>query len=175
MKGNTIAASATAERIRAANIEARLSEGTTTWCRHCIGKDCARAEHRGRPRLCDVCRPRFAAVFSVCCRRLRVEEIGPSTRLLASSQGDSSFHFYEATRHRIAHRGVFFVDGVAETDGVHYLPVPIGRQYPHGLLVIQNGDAPEPPDTGAVNGYEFDGSTQFKYINFADARRGLRY
>ena len=71
------------------------------------------------------------------------------------------------------HRGEFFVEGVGETDGVHYAPVPMGKQYPLGLLVVQNGDAPEPPDTSDVNGYEFDGATQFKYVNFADTLRAL--
>ncbi len=42
--------------------------------------------------------------------------------LLASSQGDSSFHFFEITDQTIAHRGVFFVEGVGDTDGVHYVP-----------------------------------------------------
>jgi hypothetical protein len=41
------------------------------------------------------------------------------------------------------------------------------------LLVVQNGEAPEPPDTGPVNGYEFDGSTQFKYVSMADALKAL--
>ena len=68
---------------------------------------------------------------------------------------------------------MFFVEGVGETDGVHYAPVPIGRQYPLGLLVVQNGDAPEPDDTGDVNGYEFDGSTQFEFVNFAETLRAL--
>jgi len=36
---------------------------------------------------------------------------------------------------------------VGDTDGVHYVPVPLGKQYPLGLLVVQNGEAPEPPDT----------------------------
>ena len=92
--------------------------------------------------------------------------------LLASSQGDSSFHFYEIGQTRV-HRGEFFVEGVGETDGVHYAPVPMGKQYPLGLLVVQNGDAPEPPDTSDVNGYEFDGATQFKYVNFADTLPAL--
>jgi hypothetical protein len=35
---------------------------------------------------------------------------------------------------------------------------------PLGLLVVQNGEAPEPPNTGDINGYEFDGSTQFKFV-----------
>lgn len=89
--------------------------------------------------------------------------------LLASSQGDSSFHVYQIGSARAIHRGEFFVDGVGETDGVHYAPVPMGRQYPLGLLVVQNGDAPDPPDTGDVGGYEFDGATQFKFVSIADA------
>ena len=95
------------------------------------------------------------------------------TLLLASSQGDSSFHFYDISRSRTVHRGAFFVEGVGDTDGVHYVPVPLGRQFPLGLLVIQNGEAPEPPDTGDVNGYEFDGATQFLYLDFADALKAL--
>ena len=53
------------------------------------------------------------------------------------------------------------------------LSVSLGKQYPLGLLVVQNGEAPEPPDTGDVNGFEFDDSTQFLFINFADALRTL--
>ena len=72
-----------------------------------------------------------------------------------------------------AHLGVFFVEGVGDTDGVHYVPVPIGLQYPLGLLVIQNGEAPEPPDTSDINGFEFDGATQFLFLDFADALKAL--
>ena len=49
------------------------------------------------------------------------------------------------------------------------MPAAIGRQYPLGLLVVQNGEAPEPPNTDPINGFEFDGSTQFLYIDFRDA------
>ena len=52
---------------------------------------------------------------------------------------------------------------------MHYVPAAIGRQYPLGLLVVQNGEAPEPPNTDPINGFEFDGSTQFLYIDFRDA------
>ena len=38
----------------------------------------------------------------------------------------------------------------------------------------RNGAAPEPPDTGDVNGYEFDGSTQFRYVNFVETLKALR-
>ena len=93
--------------------------------------------------------------------------------MLTSSQGDSSFHFYEIGR-RPEHRGVFFVEGVGDTDGVHYVSVAIGRQYPAGLLVVQNGETPEPDSTEPVNGFEFDDSTQFMFLNFADALKALR-
>ena len=44
-----------------------------------------------------------------------------------------------------------------------------------GLLVIQNGEAPEPATTDPVNGFEFDGSTQFMYLNFVDTLRALKW
>ena len=53
------------------------------------------------------------------------------------------------------------------------MPAAIHPEYPLGLLVIQNGEAPEPSDTEPVNGYEFDGATQFKYVNFKDALKAL--
>lgn len=95
------------------------------------------------------------------------------TLMLASSQGDSSFHLYALRPAAITHLGAFLVEGVGETDGLHYSPVPIGAAYPRGLLVVQNGQAPEPGDTGDVNGYEFDGATQFKFVSFLDAVRAL--
>lgn len=96
------------------------------------------------------------------------------TLMLASSQGDSSFHFYRLRPGSVQHLGSFLIEGVGDTDGVHYAPVPLGRQYPLGLLVVQNGEAPEPRDTSPINGYEFDGSTQFMYVNFAETLRALR-
>ena len=44
-------------------------------------------------------------------------------------------------------------------------------RYPLGLLVVQNGEAPEPDDTQPINGFEFDGATQFKYIDFRDTMK----
>ncbi len=102
-----------------------------------------------------------------------VASAGGQTVLLASSQGDSSFHFYQIGRRTTRHLGAFLVDGVGDTDGVHYVPVPLGSRYPLGLLVVQNGEGPDPPDTGDVNGFEFDGSTQFKYVSFLDALKAL--
>jgi 3-phytase len=106
---------------------------------------------------------------------------GPGqTLMLASSQGDSSFHFYLIGKtvkgsdpFAVRHLGSFLIDGVGDTDGVHYVPVSMGRQHPLGLLVVQNGEAPEPPSTDPINGFEFDGSTQFLYIDFRDALKAL--
>ena len=67
---------------------------------------------------------------------------------------------------------MFLVEGVGDTDGVHYAAAALGPRYPLGLLVVQNGEAPEPADTGPVNGYEFDGSTQFKIREHAGRVEG---
>ncbi len=92
--------------------------------------------------------------------------------MLVSSQGDSSFHFYRIGR-RADHVAQFFVEGVGDTDGVHWVGTPMGRRFPVGLLLVQNGEALEPEDTGEVNGYEFDGSTQFEYISILDVLKAL--
>ena len=73
------------------------------------------------------------------------------------------------------HRGVFFVEGFEDTDGLDYVPASFATQYPHGLLVIQNGVAPEPEDTGDGNGFEFDGATQFLYLDVDDIKDLLRH
>jgi len=95
---------------------------------------------------------------------------------LASSQGDSSFHFYwvRSNRPRPRHLGSFLIDGVGDTDGVHHVPVALTRNYPLGLLVVQNGEAPIPDGTpDEINGFELDGATQFLYVSFADTLRAL--
>ena len=102
-----------------------------------------------------------------------VATVPGQTLMLASSQGDSSFHFYVIGPRKTRHLGAFFVDGVGDTDGVHYLPVAVSPRYPLGLLVVQNGEAPEPDDTQPINGFEFDGATQFKYIDFRDTLKAL--
>ena len=96
------------------------------------------------------------------------------TLLLVSSQGDSTFHFYEIGPEGAIHRGLFYVEGVGDTDGVHYVPLPLGRQFPHGLLVVQNGEAHEPSNTSDINGYEYDGATQFMFLNLQDTLQALR-
>jgi 3-phytase len=103
-----------------------------------------------------------------------ITSVPGGTLMLASSQGDSSFHFYRITNGNIKHFGSFLVSGVGDTDGVHYMPVSLGTKYPMGLLVVQNGDAPPPDNTDPINGYDFDGATQFEYVNFLEALKALR-
>ena len=38
---------------------------------------------------------------------------------------------------------------------------------------VQNGAAPEPSSTDPVNWFEFDGSTQLKYVDFSETLRAL--
>ena len=66
-----------------------------------------------------------------------------------------------------AHRGVFFVEGVGDPDGVHYIKHVFrsGVSSRWDSWSLQNGEAPEPPETSDVNGYEFDGSTQFMVLD----------
>jgi hypothetical protein len=52
--------------------------------------------------------------------------------------------------------------------------VPLTNRYPLGLLVVQNGEAPEPHNTDDINGFEFDGATQFKFVNFLETLKALR-
>lgn len=97
--------------------------------------------------------------------------------LLASSQGDSSFHFYRMRGNgpRPEHLGSFLIDGVGDTDGVHYVPVAVTEDYPCGLLVVQNGAASVPNGTPEeINGYEVDGATQFLFVNCAETLAALR-
>ena len=41
------------------------------------------------------------------------------------------------------------------------------------LIEAAAPDAPEPPSTEPVNGFEFDGSTQLKYVDFSETLRAL--
>ncbi|GLW94207.1 phytase [Actinokineospora globicatena] len=67
-------------------------------------------------------------------------------QLLASSQGDSTFVTYDITRGNPKHTGGFTVapsstvDGVQHSDGAAVVTTPLGRDYPHGLLVLHDGE-----------------------------------
>jgi hypothetical protein len=97
--------------------------------------------------------------------------LAATSRITVDTRSLPHFYRIDSGAHHLRR---FFVEGVSETDGVHYVPVPIGRRYPLGLLVVQNGDAPEPPSTDPVNGFEFDGSTQLKCVDFSETLTALR-
>jgi 3-phytase len=89
--------------------------------------------------------------------------------LVASSQGDNTFAVYE--RNGTAYRGGFAlvddaargIDGSSDCDGVAITPLPLGRAFPGGLAVIQDGD-----DQPA------GGSSDFKLVPWSSIARGLR-
>ncbi|MFF9779976.1 phytase [Streptomyces sp. NPDC013978] len=88
--------------------------------------------------------------------------------LLASSQGDDTFALYDReVSEGNEYEGGFRVgaasdtlDGVEECDGAAVLNAPLGRRYPRGLLVVQDGhETPEVPDgeggTRTATGFKF--------------------
>ncbi|WP_443078291.1 phytase [Streptomyces sp. SP17KL33] len=88
--------------------------------------------------------------------------------LLASSQGDDTFALYDReVNEGNEYEGGFRVgaasdtlDGVEECDGAAVLNAPLGRRYPRGLLVVQDGhETPEVPDgeggTRTATGFKF--------------------
>ncbi|MDY7005925.1 MAG: phytase [Cyanobacteriota bacterium] len=90
--------------------------------------------------------------------------------LLASSQGDNTFAVYEREGNN-EYIGNFFVgdfaniDGAEESDGADVINVPLGNNYPNGLLVVQDGaNKPEAvlqdPEDGEIQNF----NTNFKFI-----------
>lgn len=74
--------------------------------------------------------------------------------LIASSQGDDTFHVYERGGAN-KHLKTFTVQDTGESDGI---------AVSERLVVVQNGKAPDPADTSPINGYAYDGSTQFRFV-----------
>lgn len=81
--------------------------------------------------------------------------------LLASSQGDDTFALYDRELEdageyeggfRVTATADGAVDGSEECDGAAVLNAPLGTRYPHGLLVVQDGqDTPGDGDREATN------------------------
>ncbi|MHC5256565.1 phytase [Streptomyces sp. UC4497] len=89
-----------------------------------------------------------------------VNEADGDGLLLASSQGDNTFAAYDReVSDANEYEGGFRVtpasaelDGSEECDGAAALNEPLGRRYPNGLLVVQDGhDAPGDPDRPSTN------------------------
>ena len=51
--------------------------------------------------------------------------------------------------------------------------MPLGRAWPVGMLAVQNGEADDPADTSDINGYEYDDSTQFRFIDWRKIANAL--
>ncbi|MER6675514.1 phytase [Streptomyces sp. NPDC000983] len=102
-----------------------------------------------------------------------VPEDGGDGYLLASSQGDNTFAAYDReVEDDNEYEGGFRItaasatlDGSEECDGAAALNAPLGRRYPNGLLVVQDGD-----DTP---GSEDRTATGFKFVDLADVLNAL--
>ncbi len=84
--------------------------------------------------------------------------------LVASSQGDNSYVIFGLkTKKYIGRFRVTpgTVDGSRETDGIELLTMPMGRDYPDGMLVVQDGDNSPSPQN-------------FKTISWRDVKRALK-
>ncbi|MEU8954807.1 phytase [Streptomyces sp. NPDC048518] len=102
-----------------------------------------------------------------------VQERDGDGYVLASSQGDNTFAAYdrEPGEHN-EYEGGFRVtpaggalDGSEECDGAAALNEPLGPEYPHGLLVVQDGhDAPGEGDRP---------STNFKFVDLGKVMEAL--
>jgi 3-phytase len=88
--------------------------------------------------------------------------------LIASSQGNNSFAVFERQGNN-RYIGSFRIadgktDGVEDTDGIDVTNIPLNSDFPHGLLVVQDG-------------YNFDGSTKksqnFKLVSWKEIDKEL--
>ncbi|MFH8796522.1 phytase [Streptomyces sp. NPDC017941] len=94
--------------------------------------------------------------------------------VLASSEGDDTFAAYDRERgDDNEYEGGFRVtaasatlDGSQECDGAAALNAPLGAAYPHGLLVVQDGD-----ETPRAGGRE---ATGFKFVRLDDVLDALQ-
>ncbi len=110
---------------------------------------------------------------------LTIAYTGDGRKLVASSQGDSTFVGYRITPDGLAHLGGSrivdgrSIDGVQESDGATVTTEPLGDQFPQGLLVVHDGQN-TPESTGPDGEVRTD--TNFKLIRWEAFARatGLR-
>ncbi|WP_030761828.1 phytase [Streptomyces sp. NRRL F-2664] len=99
--------------------------------------------------------------------------------LLASSQGDDTFAVFDRERSDTYVRGFRVTaddtpgapDGSQECDGAAVTSAPLGRRFPNGLLVVQDG-ANTPASTGSDG--EVRADTDFKFVDLGRLRRAVR-
>jgi myo-inositol-hexaphosphate 3-phosphohydrolase len=97
--------------------------------------------------------------------------------LIVSSQGDSSFAVYRREGAN-AYVGSFeiaangSIDSVQECDGAAVLNTPLGREFPSGLLVVQDGSN-EPEVLVEDDGELENVNTNFKFVPWEEVARGF--
>ena len=91
--------------------------------------------------------------------------------ILLSSQGDGTVNLYDRN-HPFEYQGSFRVtfnkkgiDGASDTDGIEVISKRLGKDYPRGLLVVQDGYNDEDTKQGNQN---------FKYVSFQDVINNLK-
>ncbi|MFD3762329.1 phytase [Streptomyces sp. NPDC058622] len=99
--------------------------------------------------------------------------------LLASSQGDDTFAAFDRDRGNAFVRGFRVTagakpgapDGSEESDGAAVTSAPLGKRFPRGLLVVQDGS-----NTPAVSGPdgEVRTDTDFKFVDLGALARAAR-
>jgi 3-phytase len=101
--------------------------------------------------------------------------VGDGGILLASSQGDSTFHTYDLRT--FEHLGAYAVadgpsgvDGVSDSDGAAVVPHALGSAFPKGLLVVHDGE--NEPEVVDDEGETID-QTNFKYVPWEDVAAPL--
>ncbi|MFI1647435.1 phytase [Streptomyces avidinii] len=99
--------------------------------------------------------------------------------LLASSQGDDTFAVFDREHKNAYVRGFRIGDGAGpgspdgsqECDGAAVTTAPLGRKFPNGLLVVQDGHN-TPATTGADGEVRTD--TDFKFVDLGRLKRAAR-
>ncbi|WP_405435347.1 phytase [Streptomyces avidinii] len=99
--------------------------------------------------------------------------------LLASSQGDDTFAVFDREHGNAYVRGFRIGDGAGpgspdgsqECDGAAVTTAPLGRKFPNGLLVVQDGH--NTPATTGPDG-EVRTDTDFKFVDLGRLKRAAR-
>jgi len=88
--------------------------------------------------------------------------------LIASSQGDSTFAIYDRAGDN-SYLGSFAVEGVKQTDGLDITSIPLGKEYPTGMLIVQDGLNKVPQANSNSSGKKtYDLKTNFKFVSVKD-------
>lgn len=99
--------------------------------------------------------------------------------LIASSQGDNTFAVFDRDDHNAFVRGFRITaggkpgapDGSEVCDGAAVTSAPMGRRFPHGLLVVQDGS--NTPETPGPDG-QARTDTDFKFVDWGKLERAAR-